>query len=57
MKRRLLTLIVAVASALTVQMALTSTAEAANKKSTAHHKKHHKHNKKTADAGKANPAA
>jgi hypothetical protein len=42
MKARLRTLIVVVASGLTAQLAVTSTAEAASKK-TAIHKKHHKH--------------
>jgi len=42
MKARLRNLIVAVTSALTAQLAVTSTAEAATKK-TAIHKKHHKH--------------
>ena len=42
MKARLRTLIVVVTSALTAQLAATSTAEAATKK-TAIHKKHHKH--------------
>ena len=47
MKARLRTLIVVVTSALTAQLAVTSTAEAATKK-TANHKKHHKqHHKHT----------
>jgi hypothetical protein len=41
MKARLRTLIVVVMSAVTAQLAFTSTAEAAKK--TAIHKKHHKH--------------
>jgi hypothetical protein len=55
MKKRLLTLIVAVASVFTAQLALTSPAQAATKKN--HNKKHHKHMNKTADAGVATPAA
>jgi hypothetical protein len=61
-KKRLLTLIVAVAAALTTQMAVTSPAQASTKKTsttqkTSTHKKHHKHTKKTADARMASPAA